>query len=171
MKVIVGSINPAKVHAMEKVFNQWEVVGSNIQPNVAAQPIGEAHTRTGAIERALFARQNKSDVLGIGLEGGISFIEDDLYLCNWGALATEDNKIFTASGGKIQLPKHFKQPLLAGEQLGSLLKKFTKKEHIHKREGAIGVFTSKKIIRQTVYEYIGCLLYGQYVYWQENVVK
>src|SRR5699024_5648946 len=101
----------------------------------------------------------------IGLEGGVMYIGDQLYLCNWGALATSCNKVFTASGARILLPEEIAKQLKAGSELGDLMDDYALKKEVSKREGAIGIFTNDLITRKEMFAHVVKLLKGQLEYW------
>ena len=39
--------------------------------------------------------------LSFGLEGGVTEIDDDMYVCNWGALTVSDGTMFTVLAHKL----------------------------------------------------------------------
>lgn len=168
MKIIVGSLNKTKIDAVSDAFSDAIVSGCDIASNVLHQPIGEEMTRIGAINRAKQAVTLAHNCIGIGFEGGVTFIGEKLYLCNWGALAINEEHIFTASGAKIELPDEFIEPILQGEQLGDIMTHYTNKENIRTHEGAIGIFTNHLLLRKDMYAQIAMLLKGQYEYYLSN---
>lgn len=168
MKIIVGSLNNTKLAATRATFPETEVIGVAAPSQVLAQPVGQEMTRIGAINRATYAARQASDCIGIGFEGGVTFLGGKLFLCNWGALVTSTGEQFTASGAQIELPNELIAPLLQGEELGSILEEYTQKRAIGKHEGAIGIFTKGYVLRKEMYAQIALLLRGQYEYWLEK---
>lgn len=160
-KIVVGSLNKTKTNAVQLVFPTDEIRNIDLPSNVPSQPITSEMTRKGAINRAKNGLKDVSADYSIGLEGGVTLIDGELFLCNWGALATSSGKIFTASGGLIPLPASFIEPILQGEELASLIEQYTNRRDIRSQEGAVGVFTNGLITRKQVYTYIGTLLKGQ----------
>ena len=78
MKLYVGSINRVKVSAVVEALNDFDV---NIIPfeatsEVGAQPIGDEQTLLGAINRA---KSLPTNGLRIGLEAGVTLLNDQLY--------------------------------------------------------------------------------------------
>src|SRR5699024_12086926 len=102
MKIVIGSLNRTKVEAVKSVFLRYKVIEKDVPSNVSAQPIGDEETLAGAINRAQAARALEQQTIGIGLEGGVTYLQDELYLCNWGALVDTDGKVYTASGARIK---------------------------------------------------------------------
>lgn len=167
--VIVGSLNKAKVEAIADTFENYLVEGIAVPSDVLAQPIGDYMTRQGAINRALYALEKGKGTIGIGLEGGVTFLGEECYVCNWGALVTQEGEVFTANGAGIQLPIFFKEELLKGVELGVLMEGYTKKLDVRTHEGAIGVFTDGLLMRKTMYQQLATLLKGQFYYNKKQV--
>lgn len=167
-KVVIGSLNRTKVEAVEIVFSEFVVEAIKAPSKVLAQPIGNEMTRIGAVNRARFVLQNSDGDYGIGFEGGVVFISDELYLCNWGALLTRSGDLFTASGFYLPLPKEFSEPILAGEELGNLIERYSEEKYSRTKEGAIGLFTNELIVRKDIYVQLATLLKGQLLHHRNN---
>ncbi|UJL45105.1 DUF84 family protein [Virgibacillus sp. NKC19-16] len=166
MNIIIGSTNPTKIKAVQEVFPLHTVTSKNVPSNVSSQPFSDEETRKGAINRALqCSNSNSEDTIGIGLEGGVMYVDNQLYLCNWGALVTQDGEVYTASGARIILPQEFTEPLKKGVELGDVMDRYAKKEGVRKKEGAIGIFTGEFISRQEMFAHVVKLLRGQWEYW------
>jgi len=165
VNIILGSQNPAKRKAVQAVFPKKEIIGVKIPSDVAAQPFSDEETRQGAINRAMKCAEDHSSSLGIGLEGGVMYVDDELFLCNWGALVTPEKNLFTASGARILLPLEIKRKLQQGAELGDIMDSYAKKEAVRSREGAVGIFTNDRISRAYMFEHVVWLLRGQLEYW------
>jgi len=163
-KIVIGSLNQTKINAIATLFPDDEIVSIAAPSNILNQPITNEMTRTGAINRAKFGLEVEQVDYSFGLEGGVTFINEQLYLCNWGALVTTKGEIFTASGGVIPLPTSFTARILAGEELAEIMEDYTHTRDIRSHKGAIGVFTNGLITREGLYNYIGTLLKGQLYY-------
>lgn len=162
MKILVGSQNPTKIDSVKQVFKDDLVTGMEVESKVAAQPFSDEETLEGAINRAReCASHNKSD-LGIGLEGGVMEIGDELYLCNWGALVDSKENVFTASGARIPLPDEIKQKLETGKELGEVMDQYSNQHEVNKKEGAVGIFTDNAIKREEMFIHVVQLLKGQW---------
>ncbi len=166
MKIIIGSKNPTKTRAVQDVFKTAEINTLYVPSNVSPQPFSDEETRRGAINRATQCARSSSDAFGIGLEGGVMYIDQQLYLCNWGALVTPNDKIYTASGARILLPEKIATQLKEGSELGHLMDDYALKREISKKEGAIGIFTNNLITRKEMFEHVVKLLKGQLEYWK-----
>lgn len=167
MKIVIGSLNETKVKAVKDVFSEAEVIAESVPSDVSAQPIGDEETELGAINRARKAKELHPNSIGIGLEGGVMYLHNDLYLCNWGALVSEERQVFTASGAKIKLPAEFINKIELGFELSEIMDDYTTKKNIRHHEGAIGIFTNGKILRKDMFAHVVSLLRGQMEYWEK----
>lgn len=166
MKIIIGSKNPAKIHAVQVGFQSYqaEFTSMNVPSGVKEQPFSDEETIKGAINRAYAALKEGDGEIGIGLEGGVQETECGLFLCNWGALVEDGEVPIIAGGARIPLPETVAVRLLVGEELGPVMDNFTNKEDIRKKEGAVGVFTNGHISRAEMFAHVMKLLVGQYEY-------
>lgn len=163
--IIIGSTNPAKIEAVRTVFPSQDIISLDVSSEVSAQPFSDRETKEGALNRAKQCARSHPQAIGIGLEGGVMYIENDLFLCNWGALVTQDHKVYTASGARIMLPQEIGEQLNQGFELGELMDHYVEKKDVRKKEGAIGIFTNGLISRREMFIHITKLLKGQLEYW------
>ncbi|SEQ09310.1 inosine/xanthosine triphosphatase [Virgibacillus subterraneus] len=168
MEVIIGSKNPTKRKAVEEVFLTDIVTGYDVPSKVSAQPLSDSETREGAMNRAMQCIETTAGKIGIGLEGGVMQVDDQLYLCNWGALVTREKEVFTASGARILLPDEFNDQLQGGAELGDIMDTYAKRKDVRKNEGAIGIFTNDHISRKEMFVHVVKLLHGQWEYAMKN---
>jgi inosine/xanthosine triphosphatase len=166
MKIIIGSKNPAKIGAVESIFNEngLEVIPIDVPSGVSEQPFTDDETIKGAVQRAEKALEEGCGDIGIGLEGGVQNTEAGLFLCNWGALAQKGKETIIAGGARIPLPQEVAAELLAGRELGPVMDEYAQKENIRKKEGAIGVFTNGRVDRAEMFAHVVRLLAGQFEY-------
>jgi inosine/xanthosine triphosphatase len=167
VKIAIGSKNPAKVQAVNNVFQDAEILSLSVESGVSEQPFSDDETIEGAVNRAKNCLIHSHADMGIGLEGGVVQTKQGLFLCNWGAMVTRDSIIWIAGGARILLPDSVATRLINGEELGPVMDDFTKKANISKKEGAIGVFTNERITRAEMFEHIMRMLLGQYEYQQK----
>ncbi|CEG23299.1 Non-canonical purine NTP phosphatase [Planococcus massiliensis] len=166
LTVSVASKNPAKIDAVSAVLEKLQL-GAEIVPvdagsGVSAQPFSLEETRQGAVNRAQAALLGKYD-LAFGLEGGVYVLEESLYLCNWGALATKEGRIYTAAGAQLPLPERISEQLRAGRELGPVMDEYAGEIGIRHHKGAIGILTSGLVKRNEMFEHIVELLAGQFL--------
>ncbi|GGD17389.1 DUF84 family protein [Pontibacillus salipaludis] len=165
MKIIVGSTNPAKLEAVQQIFGNDQVDGIEVSSRVSSQPFCDEETLEGAINRARECAKTEKGVVGIGLEGGVMELENDLYLCNWGALVDSEENTFVAGGARIPLPDSIANELNKGKELGDVIDDYAKGENVRHNEGAIGVFTNELVNRSGMFAHIVQLLKGQYEFY------
>lgn len=166
MKVAVGTKNKAKVQAVKAVVTQFygaSIEALAVASDVSEQPMTNEETRQGAINRARHARSEGNAELGFGLEGGVTLIDGQLYICNWVALATPQ-RIYTAAGAQLPLPPIVADAVLAGEELGPVMERYAQQKDVRQHQGAIGIFTDGLVTRQQMFEHILLLVIGQYRY-------
>ncbi|GGF05832.1 NTPase [Halobacillus andaensis] len=162
MKIYIGSTNPTKVEAVKRVFSNDDVSSVEVESKVAAQPFSDEETLEGAVNRARECAIMKKSELGIGLEGGVMEIDDDLFLCNWGVLVDQKENVYRASGARIPLPDEIKEGLKTGRELGELMDAYASSANVSKHEGAIGIFTNGVIKREEMFTHVVKLLKGQW---------
>lgn len=166
MKIIVGSKNPTKVQAVYDIFKTDEIDSYDVPSHVSSQPFSDEETMQGAINRATECLKIDENAIGIGLEGGLMKLENELYLCNWGALVTPDYCTYTAGGARIRLPKEISDHLHENIELGEIMDEYAKKKGVSKHEGAIGILTKNHMLRKEMFVHIVQLLRGQWKYHQ-----
>lgn len=159
-RVVVGSKNPAKVHAVQEVLitERYEVHSLNLPSLVAPQPFSDEETLTGALNRAKQALSSADAAFAIGLEGGVYRQDGHLFLCNWGALVTSKQAVYTAAGLRMQLPKQIADKLEQGLELSAALAAGSSKQ-----EGAVGYLTNGLISRKEMFAQVVRACYGQYL--------
>lgn len=169
MEITIGSKNPTKINAVEEIFPTYIVLNIDASSSVSAQPFSDEETREGAVNRAMECVRKNSDSVGVGLEGGVMYVEDQLYLCNWGALVDREKNTFTASGARIPLPEEINTQLKKGHELGDIMDQFAKKQEVRKNEGAIGIFTNEFMTRKDMFSHVVRLLRGQWEFHNNRI--
>lgn len=157
--VAVGSSNPAKVEAVRSLFA--EANGLEVPSGVSDQPMSDEETRTGALNRARACIASGAG-LGIGLEGGVMESESGMLSVNWGALVDESGYEVVAAGARYPLPEEIAEGIRSGQELGDLIDRFTARQNVRQKEGAVGIFTDGRVTRRDFYVHIARLLVGQY---------
>ncbi|MFB4163068.1 DUF84 family protein [Alteribacillus sp. JSM 102045] len=166
--IVIGSENKAKIQAAASVFpsDAYKIKGFRVDTTVSEQPFSEEETKKGAISRAKAALA-KDAFFGVGLEGGVEPMDDGLYLCNWGGLADQEGRVFTAAGAKILLPKEVADGLYKGEELKTVMDAYTNRKGVSHNEGAVGIFSDGLVSRAKMFAHIVRLLYGQWEFYQK----
>jgi inosine/xanthosine triphosphatase len=165
-KCYLGSLNKVKLAAVKEVLQDFEVIGMDVDSKVGAQPLSDAQTILGAKNRALMLPE---DGLRIGLEAGVQFHDDVLFLVNWGVLIDQERHFYYAGGTRIPLPDFVRVKLIdEGQELAAVMEDYLQVNDVRSKEGAIGYFTNSLVKRKDIFVHIVKLLYGQYLRREEN---
>jgi len=149
--VNVGSENPSKIRAVEKVFSQifkFNIIvkGVKVDPQVPPQPL-EEETIKGAINRAKKALGNGD--YGVGIEAGLFWNEEvkeyfDKAFC---AIVDEYGHITYGYSGGFVYPPQVIEMVKKGMEVGEAIEILSEIKDIKKKMGAIG-FLSKGLIER-----------------------
>lgn len=156
MRVHVGSLNPAKVRPVQDVFGTWwpeaEVEGLDAPSGVPAQPVGEAQTREGAVNRARAALVGAD--WGVGLEGGVRFDGDEARLFGFVAVARTGRstvRVEVARTSDLRLPPVVAARVRAGEELGPVMDKLLGTVDVKRGAGSVGALSRGLVTRSDVW--------------------
>ncbi|SFR38163.1 inosine/xanthosine triphosphatase [Halogeometricum limi] len=153
MRIAVGSGNPVKRDATERVFDSAAVVAEPVSSGVSEQPTGHDETRTGAENRALACLDADAYDLGVGIEGGVARFagRDDLFLVMWAAV-TDGTRWGRGTGPSLRLPETIADRVDAGEELGPVMDDVLGTNDVAKKQGAAGAFTAGRLSRTDALE-------------------
>lgn len=175
MYIFVGSSNPVKINAIKLACAEKlpEVVikGFEVASGIAAQPITDAETRTGAMNRAKAALEeglrieglgfsndtkafglNPKPCLGIGLEGGVFEQENgELWNTVWICVIDQDGKTYESNGERFLLPESLASLIRSGKEMGRAMDELIGTSNIKHKQGMIGVITKDFISRTEMY--------------------
>lgn len=172
IQAAIASKNQAKISAVSSAIEalglEFDLNAQEAESGVADQPRSLEETRRGAINRAKDVLSQSLD-LAIGLEGGVYEIAGQMYLCNWGALATKGGELYTASGAQIPLPDEIADQLRAGRELGPVMDDYANESGTRQHKGAVGILTNGAVKRDEMFTHIAKLLLGQYMRGSEEV--
>ncbi|MBB5172790.1 DUF84 family protein [Texcoconibacillus texcoconensis] len=162
--IVVGSTNRVKINAVSRVFQPYgyEVYSQDVPSFVSEQPYSQNETKRGAANRAEGALSSSHAMAAIGLEGGIVDEDDSMWLCNWGALKTDDGQLFFTSGLGLPIPKDVAHLIRSGHTLGEAIDQWTHKHQVSKNEGTVGILTNGFVSRTDLFEMIVRGLFGQW---------
>lgn len=152
MRVAVGSGNPVKhsatVGAVGDVASTIKRVP--VDSGVSDQPMSEAETIEGAVNRAERALAAGDYDIGVGIEGGVAGAEtlDGLYLTMWAA-ATDGESVGRGAGPRIRLPDQVAERVESGEELGPVMDDILGTAGVKEEQGAAGVLTNRIIDRES----------------------
>lgn len=169
--VYIGSTNIIKIKACREVIEPfgYQVIGKQANSQVSNQPKSDEETLLGAINRAL---NLKEGYLRIGLEAGVTYQNNILFLVNWGALIDENENIYVAGGTRIPLPKPIEKLIFEQNlELADAMDQYYNTTDIKHHSGTIGFFTEDQIKREEIFIHIVKLLYGQYLHFKATGEK
>lgn len=150
MRVAVGSENPVKKRATERVVGDLAttITSVPVASGVSEQPETESETLRGAENRAERALAAGEYDYGVGIEGGVGRIDgrDGLYLTMW-AVVTDGTTTGRGAGPRLQLPESVSDRIRAGAELGPVMDDLLDTEGIAEREGAAGALTNQNMTR------------------------
>ncbi len=168
MKVAVGSTNPVKLRAARKVlrrvFPRARLIALEVPSGVAGQPIGDAETRAGAVNRARAAQREGDADFGIGLEGGIVTNEFGTFTCAWCAIVDRAGRVGVGGSANMWLPDSVAARVRNGAELGDAMDAFAGIQDVKYKMGAIGVLTKGLTNRQEAYEFIVKLALARFLW-------
>lgn len=169
MKIGVGTLNPAKLDAVKRYAAEAgltaEVAGYTVPTGVSAMPMSDHETRLGAMNRArAILEADPGADFGIGLEGGVSMLDEQMFLVNWGAAADRSGRVITAGGARIVLPKVLSEGILGGRELGDVVDDYVHQKDVHQHGGTIGILTDGRVTRSDMFLDILRLIGGLYAH-------
>lgn len=172
MLLCVGSANPVKINAVtiagSETWPEATVHGFDVPSGIPEQPFGDDQTRLGAQNRARAAFERGSgeyghkvsEMLGIGLEGGVIEQYGELWSTVWVAVTADTETFFESNGARFKVPNQIAQPILAGEEMGPVVAAVVGDSDVRKKQGAIGVVTNNFVDRTEEYTGIAKLALG-----------
>ena len=170
MRIAVGSTNPVKVRAVEKIARKiplWaraKIIARDAPSGVPAQPRGDRQTRRGAINRARAARHAADADWGVGLEAGIVANEFGTMTCAWVAIVDRRGRVGIGGSTNMLLPKQVAARLKRGVELGDAMDEFANIRGVKHKMGAIGVLTLGLFDRGQAYEFLVALAVARFLW-------
>ncbi|SON50512.1 inosine/xanthosine triphosphatase [Vibrio tapetis] len=158
-KVIIASLNPAKINAVKSAFEQafpegaFTFEGVSVASEVADQPMTDSETKLGAINRVRNAKQaNSSADFYVGLEAGF---ENNCTFA-WMIIENQANEEALIRGesrsSSLMLPPEVIKQLHAGKELGDVMDAVFGTNNIKQKGGPIGLLTQNQLTRSSVYQ-------------------
>lgn len=165
--IAVGSTRAPKLKAVEEAVSGFaadlgygapiQIHGYEVESGVSHTPASRAELMRGARQRAeaLQALLHKSSVAAnyfVGLEGGLDVVTDNgihrVFLESW-AYASDGFHGHFGCSGSIELPEALAREVLhRGIELGMAIDRFAGAAGIRDGQGAWGVLTANRIVRQ-----------------------
>src|SRR5512136_1109620 len=160
MIVAVGSSNPVKVKAVERVFSKFYEVTVLMVPvssEVPPQPVGLDVTIRGAVSRARNALAlSGSAELGVGIEAGLVRVPGTLsgYMDQqFAAIVDRSGRVTLGGGPSFEYPQAIVSKVLReGIEVGTAMDQLTGVEELVQKQGAIGYFSKGRLDRTSLTE-------------------
>lgn len=169
INVVVGSTNPVKVNASKSVISalfpdaQVDCVGVKAPSHVPEQPMNDAETRLGAMNRVAFCQENHESDFYIAIEGGVDLLVDGPATFAYVVIATLD-KTSVGRSASLPLPQSIYNELVAGKELGPLMDELFNTVNIKHKGGAIGLLTKGHGSREDNYTQALTLAMGPFLF-------
>ena len=153
INVIVSSLNPAKIKAVDAAFSavfpdtQIEVRGVDVPSDVAAQPLSAEETLRGARNRVMHAKKCAVADYYVGIEAGIEATSTFAWM-----VIDSGSYVSETRSATCQLPPVILDAIAQGKELGEVMDSVFGEENIKQKGGAIGIFTQHLLTRSDVYQ-------------------
>jgi inosine/xanthosine triphosphatase len=152
-KVIVASLNPAKINAVKSAFQaafpdqEFYFSGVSVASEVADQPMTNQETYDGARNRVRNAKSEQLDGdyyvgLEAGIEGSVTFA--------WMVIESATHRGESRSAS-LMLPPLVIEKLANANELGDVMDEVFATENIKQKGGAISLLTNDILTRSSVY--------------------
>lgn len=157
IRVVIGSKNPIKIECVKNAFSKYfkniKIIGTNIESGVPNQPKSDRKTIKGATRRATqsLLKDNKVD-FGVGIEGGLECIKNNLYAFAWICIKSRKGKIGLGRTASFLLPPKIEELIKLGKELGEADDIVFDIKNSKQKMGAIGLLSKGKLDRKKLYE-------------------
>ncbi len=156
ISIIVGSNNPVKVGAAQNALatlfpgSQIECQGVDAPSLVADQPMSEAETKLGAINRVKYCQVEYQADYYIAMEGGVDLFDHGPATFAYIAIAHKE-QLSVGRGAQLPLPMSVYRALTQGQELGHVMDHMFNTVNIKQKGGAIALLTNGNETRQSNY--------------------
>jgi inosine/xanthosine triphosphatase len=152
-KVVIASLNPAKIKAVQSAFQSafpsqdFEFSGVSVPSGVTDQPMSNEETHLGALNRVSNAKVEIRDGdfyvgLEAGIEGNVTFA--------WMVIESDTHRGESRSAS-LMLPPEVLAQLEHANELGDVMDQVFGTENIKQKGGAISLLTQNQLTRSSVY--------------------
>lgn len=156
--ITVASRNPVKLQAALQGFRRmfpdetFDVQGVEIQSGVSIQPMSDAETYQGALNRAIQAAElvPNSD-FAVGIEGGVEERAEELVAFAW-IVISGSGRVGKGRTGAFVLPPKVAELVNQGIELGEADDRVFGRTNSKQENGAIGLLTGNVLDRAGLYE-------------------
>ncbi|QQX81071.1 inosine/xanthosine triphosphatase [Shewanella sp. KX20019] len=156
IRVIVGSKNPVKVGAAKAALTTLfpeeliECEGVHAPSLVADQPMTEAETQAGAVNRVKYCQNHYQADYYLAMEGGVDLFDHGPATFAHIAIAHKE-QVSVGRSALLPLPMPVYHALTQGEELGHVMDSMFNTVNIKQKGGAIALLTHGHATRQSIY--------------------
>ncbi|MAS35205.1 MAG: inositol monophosphatase [Anaerolineaceae bacterium] len=157
--IVVASTNPVKIQSAQMGFarmfpdDTFIARGVAVESGVSAQPMTDAETYQGALNRANNAAVAVPDAdYWVGIEGGLEEKYGDLHGVAW-IVVTDGQRTGKSRTASFVLPAEVTRLIHAGHELGHADDIVFKRSNSKQDNGSVGILTSDVLTRTTYYEH------------------
>lgn len=158
-RIVIASNNPVKIQAVRNGFSRifpdlnFQVDTVLVQSGVSDQPMTDAETMQGAVNRAKNARGERPDAdYWVGIEGGIEPHHEEMAAFAW-IVVISRTMMGKGRTGTFYLPKSVVDLILEGKELGEADDIVFNRVDSKRESGAIGILTGGVVDRAKLYEH------------------
>lgn len=136
MKIILGTKSEDKIRILVNNLKRFNIkdlliMDISVDSGISDQPLSEDETILGARNRAFnavkkYKEEAVGDYLGVGLEGGLCDIDNNLYLVCVSCLVDKNNNEYIGISSKISIPSIVSTGVKKGESFGVLIREYKK---------------------------------------------
>ncbi len=159
MNIVVASTNPVKIQAARAGFARLfpgqvsAAEGVAVESGVSAQPMSDAETLQGALNRARQAQRARPQAdYWVGIEGGCELLGGELAVFAWVVVCAPD-RVGRGRTGLFFLPEAVARLVRGGMELGAADDLVFNRSNSKQQNGAIGLLTGDVIDRLAYYEH------------------
>lgn len=156
INIVVGSQNPIKINAskaaISALYPDTKIIclGVPAPSNVSEQPMTEAETRSGTINRVNYCIKHHQADFYVAIEGGVDVFQNIPATFAYVVIA-DNNKKSVGRSANLPLPNRIYQALQQGEELGDVMDRFFNTTNIKQQGGAMSLLTKDHATREGVY--------------------
>ena len=158
-QIIVASTNPVKIQAALSGFQRmfpdetFQAEGMSAKSGVRDQPIGDAETLQGALNRTRHVRDLAPHAdFWVGIEGGAAEDEGEMIVFAWVVVLSRD-RMGKSRTGAFYLPEEVARLVRQGVELGYADDQVFGRSNSKQQDGSVGLLTGGVIDRTLYYEH------------------
>jgi len=152
MIIVLGSTSADKKRILSETLRKEfkikpKIIGVEVNSGITDQPLDEKTTVEGATNRAREAMKKIPQCdFSIGLEGGLSLIDNRYFLVCVAVILDKENKKYIGVSSKLCLPRSVSDKIKKGGQFGVVIRDFEKENN----EDKDILLIIKKLIKRNV---------------------